>query len=134
MHLHRERRHGAGKRQHRADRQVDVAGGDDIGEPDREQRQLGIVEQEREAVLQVPPIVGPEIDPGEPQHRRQHDGKRIAPRQELAQAPRISARSLTIVPRVCTASMAIPPLSSSGGGGLPRSQAQKRPISRVRMI
>ena len=34
-HLQEIGRGAAGKRQHRADRQVDVAGGDDVGEPDR---------------------------------------------------------------------------------------------------
>ena len=54
----------AGERQHRADREVDVAGGDDVGQADGEQRELGIVEEDREGVGQVPPVVGPEIEAG----------------------------------------------------------------------
>ena len=87
-HLHGEGGRGAGQRQHRADRQVDVAAGDDIGEADRQQRQLGIVQQDGEAVLQVPPVVGPQPEADQPQHHGQDDGERIAPRQELAEAAR----------------------------------------------
>ena len=60
----------AGKRQHRADREVDVAGGDDVGKADRDQRELGIVEQDGERVRQDAPIVGPEVEADQPKKRR----------------------------------------------------------------
>ncbi len=87
-HLHGEGGRGPGQRQHRADRQVDVAARDDVGEADRQQRELGVVQQDGEAVLQVPPVVGPQPHADQPQHHGQDDGERIAPRQELAEAAR----------------------------------------------
>ena len=98
-HAHGHRRHrihaqhlqaigggAARKRQNGTDRKVDIAAGDDIGQADRQQRHLGEVEENGEGVGQVPPVVGPEIEAREPQHRDQDDRQRIAPRQELAEA------------------------------------------------
>src|SRR5688572_29126046 len=84
-HLHGEGGRGSGERQHRADRKVDVAARDDVGEADRQQRDLGVVQQDGKAVLQVPPVVGPQPHADQPQHHGQDDGERIAPRQELAE-------------------------------------------------
>ena len=85
-HLQRIGRGAAGKRQHRADRQIDVAGGDDIGEADGDQRDLGVVEEDREGVGQVRPIVGPQRKADHPENDREDDRQRVAPRQELAEA------------------------------------------------
>ena len=87
-HLQEIGRGAAGERQHRPDREVDVAGGDDVGEPDGDQRQLGVVEQDREAVGQVPPVVRPEREAGQPQQRGQDDGERVAAGEELAEPGR----------------------------------------------
>ena len=38
----------------------------------------------------------------------------------------VSAMSVAIAPLVCTPTIATPPTSLAGGGGLPRSQAQSR--------
>ena len=45
-----------------------------------------------------------------------------------------SALSLPIAPLVWTPSMATPPLSGTGGGGLPRNRAQSRCGTRFRTI
>src|SRR5688572_10329786 len=86
--LHGKGRRGTGQRQDSADREVDVAAGNDVGQADRQQRNLGVVQQDGKAVLQVPPVVGPQPHADQPQHHGQDDGERIAPRQEFAEAAR----------------------------------------------
>ena len=78
----------AGERQHRADREVDIARCDHVGEADRDQRQLGIVEQDCEGVGQVPPIVGAEPEADQPEDDREYDGERVAAGEELPKPAR----------------------------------------------
>ncbi|MCY1226607.1 hypothetical protein D9M72_388490 [compost metagenome] len=85
QHLQEIGRGAAGKRKHSPDGEIDIAGSDDIGEPDRDEGKFCVVEQDRERVGEVPPVVGPEGEPRQPQQDGQDDGKRVAAGEKLAE-------------------------------------------------
>ncbi len=118
-------------RQHRADRKIDVAVGDDEGQADRDQRHLGEGEDQVEAVVEAAPEVGSERRGRRPRARsRSGSPRRRAAPGACARPVAASARSVATLPLVCTPSMAMPPISRRRRHRL-AAQARPQPAERV---
>ncbi len=126
-HLHAERRRAAGEGENGADGQVDVAAGDDIRETDRQDRQLRVVQQDRERIGQVPPIVGTQRQPDAPEADGEEDRQGVAPGEKSRDPMRGHRRISDCRPRGAGADQRD---SAAIGIGWRRAAADGRPNAR----